>query len=126
MVLVGCLPILPDYYWKNFETGAIFKAQFLILNDLNAKCISVGKFNDIKNVLKVWIDVREPRNNPVSDNFIKYKAEDFAKQFGIENLAKLLFMIRKVGWGFFKNFVPCFWKINCKKMQKQDRKFVNF
>ena len=95
------MPILPDYYWKNFETGAIFKAQFLILNDLNAKCISVGKFNDIKNVLKVWIDVREPRNNPVSDNSIKYKAEDFAKQFGIENLAKLLFMIRKVGWGFF-------------------------
>jgi len=47
--------------------------------------MSVGKFEDIENALRIWIDVKESRNNPISDNIFRSNAENFAKQVGIEN-----------------------------------------
>jgi hypothetical protein len=52
---------------------------------VNKKKLSVGKYKEVEDALKIWCDDKEAINCPISDEMLKLKAVDFAKKFGIDN-----------------------------------------
>ncbi|KAG0437559.1 Jerky like protein-like [Dictyocoela muelleri] len=68
-----------------FQNKNSIISQFMNHSNKNAKRIAVGKYNDIEEAIKIWIDVQEARNNPINDDLINEKAAIFAKELGIDN-----------------------------------------
>lgn len=59
--------------------------DFLISANKNAKRITTGQHPELEEALKLWMDSQEARNNPVTDDLIRTKAEDFARQLEIKD-----------------------------------------